>query len=173
MDDFTEKFDADHDIDDLISELKHDQQELQDATTNVPAVSTNNMDDFILKASEDLINKGLIAAEQMQQEVISTRDPDIAESYGNLLKSVTKAIDTVSKLQLQKMKHESAKEIKQMGIDSSEKIAGEQAVIEGNRPTNNNILITTREDFVKMIESVDIEEEQPETIDVLDDEIDN
>ena len=106
----------------------------------------------------------------MQTEVNANRDSETVESYSSLLRGVMKTVETINKIHLQKEKIKSTKEIKQMDIDSKEKIAGESVQSNetkqlGGNTTNNMIL--TREEFFKFVT------DGPENEEIIDVEVED
>lgn len=142
----------DLDIDDLVSDLRSSETR-QNPTSQAPQLSGEELEKYILEVSSRILNNGLDTLAVMQTEVHANRDAETVESYAALLKSVMSAAETINKMHIAKEKNKNAKELKQMDIDSKEKIANNQITADNNRLTggNTNILVATREDFFKAL----------------------
>lgn len=161
--------DIDADINELIEDIKNKDKTISQAISNLPSLNEENMAEYILKISSKIVENGFETLTCIQRDVMAHKDEKAVESYSALLNSVVSAVDTITKLNLQQMKQKSAKELKVMDIESKEKIAAKK--LEAGKECGgnmlggrNNILITTREDFFKMVKenSDDIVDVTPE-----------
>ncbi len=150
--------DIDADIDELINDIKNGDKSLAQGVAELPDLNESNMADYIMRITSKIVENGFETLTCVQRDVMTHKDEKAVESYSALLNSVVSAVDTITKLNLQQMKQKAAKELKVMDIESKEKIATnkiEAGKSDGGgllgRGSHNNILITTREDFFKMV----------------------
>ena len=154
--------DDDFDIDELVKELKETDKEMKSSMN--PSISADQVNQYILDKTTNIIENGLVALDAVQRRILTSTDSSDVESYSVLLNSITSAVETINKINLQQMKHKSAKSIKKMDIKSKEKIAqkkitagAERRQIEGGAGHHNttNVLIASREEFFKMVKEMD------------------
>jgi len=162
----------DIDIDELVNELREGNAELME--TRSKGLSAEQINQFILDKTSQIIENGMVALDSVQRQIITSNDSGAVESYGVLINSITSAMETINKINIQQMKQKSQKKIKKMDIESKEKIAEnkllsarENLQLPGGNVTNNNVLVTTREDFFKMLKEMD-EPESPSTEKIID-----
>lgn len=132
------------DLDELLKQLKQ-----SDDTLPVPPkrerptinVSEDNISEYILQNASKLIETGLDSVESMRDVVSQSFQSEDVEAYAILIKAVTDSIETVNKINLQNKKSKTAKEIKQMEIDSKQQLGPVQH--------NTNVLIATRDEIIK------------------------
>ena len=165
--------DDDFDIEKLVEELKDSDKEMKSSMH--PSISAEDVNQYVLDKTSNLIENSMVALDSIQRRILTAPDAADVESYSVLLNSITSALDTVNKINLQQMKHKSAKSIKKMDIKSKEKIADKKLIaareapkqIEGGTTNNTNILVASREDFFKMVKEMDEPESSPtEVIDI-------
>lgn len=156
----------DDEIDDLIAEIRDDCAEINSIASDTPALSANNVNDYILKISEKLLTSGMESLHEAQLNAIRSMDPEAIEAYSSLFKSITKGVETINKINVQQIKNESTEKIKKMDIESKEKIANKQISAGGATGSlgtgNTNILLTNREDFINLVKGMDSKAELPD-----------
>lgn len=114
----------------------------------VPSISGNEqLNDFIVTKGVELIEIGLTAIREIQQSSAAAKTPEDVEAYSELIKSVSGALDSLNKINIQSMKSRSAKEIKQMDVESRSNAAKQL----NDRPNQTNVLIATRDQFFKQL----------------------
>ena len=164
------------DLNDLVSELKHTKSltgimappEIEDTATKPEKIDDNNIDDFIYRKSSILIQQGVDTIERIKNTVLSGATPETIEAYSKLMSSVASSIEILNKINLQKRKEKSAKELKQMDIDTSKKLLDKY---DGHNIKNQtNIIVASREEIMKALigKASDLSVQMPDTIDVLD-----
>ena len=117
---------------------------------NLFPLTSETMEEFILKSSEILVNNSLETINQLKDGVGYTGDPKDIQAISGLISSTNAAIDTISKLHQTKLKVKSNEILKQIEIKSKEK-EGEK-----NRETYLN---ANREEVLKLIQSPTFEAE--------------
>jgi RIO-like serine/threonine protein kinase len=162
----------DIDIDELVNELREGNAELME--TRSKGLSAEQINQFILDKTSQIIENGMVALDSVQRQIITSNDSGAVESYGVLINSITSAMETINKINIQQIKQKFQKKIKKMDIESKEKIAEnkllsarENLQLPGGNVTNNNVLVTTREDFFKMLKEMD-EPESPSAEKIID-----
>jgi hypothetical protein len=109
-------------------------------------LTQDNLDEFILKNSQDLIQNSLIAIHDLKDVIGKTFDGKLITSFAEMVKATTGAIDTLNSIQLEKNKQKMAKTLKEMDIESRKNLkTGPSKVV------NNNVLVATREEVFKML----------------------
>jgi hypothetical protein len=150
----------DNTTDALLTELKNINIQpvspvLSTTTTMTSAISggpsslvltEDNLSEFILKHSQELIQTSLFTLGELKDIVGKTFDGKLITSYADILKATTGALDTLNAIQIEKSKQKTAKEIKQMDIESRKTLKAPSKVV------NNNVLVATREEIFKMLE---------------------
>lgn len=116
--------------------------------TIVPSISGDEqLSDFIITKGVELIETGLTAIREVQQSSAAAKTPEEIEAYSELIKSVSGALDSLNKINIQTMKNKNAREIKQMDVESRSNTARQL----GARPNQTNVLIATRDQFFKQL----------------------
>jgi hypothetical protein len=132
----------DDDLDELVKQLKKDSIEIKKIQKK-PLVDINddNINDYIMKKVGSLVENGVDTIDVLKESVLAGGDSKDIESFSELYKAVTGALDVLNKINIQNKKSKITKEIKQMDI--------EQRQLEGPKSNNTNILVATREEIIK------------------------
>jgi PBP1b-binding outer membrane lipoprotein LpoB len=107
-------------VNDIISQLKH--------TTSLTRVeptedlSKEKLEEFIIKNSGRLITKTLGIVDDVQTYISSAPDSKDVVALAELLKAASASIEALNKVYTSIEKNKTVKEVKQMDIDSKEKI---------------------------------------------------
>lgn len=152
-------------LDVLLDQLKGDESlssMVSQQSANKIDVNDDNVNEFIMQKAGKLIEDGIDAVDALKQTILASFEPDELSAYSDLIKSVTKAIDTMNKINLQNKKEKAQKELKEMDIKAKKELPEPKS--------NTNVLIATREEimsnFLKDVkkESIDVafEEENDE-----------
>jgi hypothetical protein len=114
----------DHDLDfavnDIISQLKNNT-----ALSRVEPeeeLNKEKLEEFIIKNSGKLITKTLGIVDDVQTYISSAPDAKDVAALAELLKAASSSIEALNKVYTSIEKNKTVKEIKQMDIDSKEKI---------------------------------------------------
>lgn len=166
------------DLNELVSELKNTKSltgimvppTLHNTPTKPEVIDENNVDDFIYRKSSILIQQGVDTIEAIKSTVLSGADSDTIEAYSKLMASVASSIEILNKINLQKRKEKAAKELKQMDLDSSNKLLDKYNG-DTNIKNQTNIIVASREEIMKALigKAENIIECPAEIIDVADD----
>ena len=152
------------DIDTLLNELSSFSLPVKTQAVHATpfAVNEDNINEYIMKRASQLIDTSIDAVEDIKDYVVRGQNPDELAALSNLVDSVSKAIDTLNKINLQNRKAKTDKELKTMDLQNRKEVAG---MLPGNNITNNTVnLVASREEIFKKL-LVDIE---PEPIEIVD-----
>lgn len=153
------------DIDTLLDELSSFQFPQPTTARSVPRGSTtkvteDNINDYILQKTGNLVEAGLGAVEDLKDFVVQGQNPDEIAALSELISSTTKAIEALNKINLQNKKAKTDKELKTMDIEGKKAIANS---LPGNVTNNTVNLVASREEIFKHLLN-DIKEEPIEVI---------
>lgn len=149
------------DIDTLLDELSSFSFPQATTAKSVPrgtptAVTEDNINDYILQKTGNLIDAGLGAVSDLKDFVVQGQNPDEIAALSELISSTTKAIEALNRINLQNKKAKTDKELKTMDIEGKKAIASS---LPGNNITNNTVnLVASREEIFKQLLN-NIEEE--------------
>lgn len=118
-----EEQEDDLDIRDIIQDIKGDlKKSAPPSGVDIETLEEDDLQQFILNMAKTLSVEGLGAVQEVRDALRSV--PDDAEAiaaFGSLLGSAGRALDTLTKLQLQKEKIVAQKELKEMEIDQKDR----------------------------------------------------
>jgi len=148
------------DIDTLLDELSSfsfPQTTAKSVPRGTPTnVTEDNINDYILQKTGNLIDAGLGAVSDLKDFVVQGQNPDEIAALSELISSTTKAIEALNRINLQNKKAKTDKELKAIDIEGKKAIANS---LPGNNITNNTVnLVASREEIFKQLLN-NIEEE--------------
>lgn len=113
-----------------------------------PPKTDEEMRDFVLKHSAELVENSVKSILELQKLTVSTGDPEMMASLANLIAASTGAIETVNKIQLQQQKARSAVELKKLEIEGKKEI--QKIKNDGNAllPAGQTNILLTREELI-------------------------
>lgn len=179
----------DKNFEELLEEVKKIGEKIEDSTetltTNSPNLSANdnttitpvasapinqntiksdeNLQEYVYKSAETLINSSLATLEKVRKSVTSAMDHKELTALAELIKATTSTVEILNKITVENKKINSAKEIKKMDIEAKKEIGSIK-----NIKTQNNIVIATREEILKQLVNKTFEEPK-NVIDIIDD----
>jgi hypothetical protein len=119
-------------------------------------IDENNINEYILKKTGNLIDAGLGAVEDLKEYIVQGQNPDEIAALSELISSTTKAIEALNRINLHNKKAKDTKELKKMDIDGKKEIA---SLTTSDVTINNNVVVASREEMLqRLFASVD----QPE-----------
>lgn len=121
-------------VNDIISQLK--QTTALSKRDPGDEVTRENLEEFIIKNSGKLINKTLNIVDDVQAYISSAPDAKDVAAFAELLKAASASMEALNKVYISIEKNKNVKEIKQMDIDSKEKI---------NTQDNTTFLLSRKE----------------------------
>lgn len=129
-------------------------QNFSTSATNLKPVpmtlTDDNLNEFILKHSQELVQNSLIAIQELKDIVGKTFDGKLITSFADMVKATTGALDTLNSIQLEKNKQKASKEMKLLDIESRKNLK-----VGPSKVVNNNVLVATREEIFKMLSQGD------------------
>jgi len=155
------------DLDTLLDELSSFSFPQPVTAKSVPrgtptAISEDNINDYILQKTGNLIDAGLGAVNDLKDFVVQGQNPDEIAALSELISSTTKAIEALNRINLQNKKAQTDKELKAIDIEGKKSIASS---LPGNNITNNTVnLVASREEIFKQL----LSNAQKEVIEVVD-----
>jgi hypothetical protein len=102
---------------------------------------SDDLQEFILSNSKELVQSGIDAINEIKQTVLLNPQSDEVEALAEIFKGVASAMNILKDIHVAKLKTENSKEIKQMEIQSKKEIIED----------NNNSLRMTRDDIFKLL----------------------
>ena len=113
-----EDAEIDRDVDSIISQIKNQGKSLKNIEKERPDLQKEDLEKFIIDNAVSVVSSSIEMIESLKLDVMAGGDSKIIESTAELVKAVTGAIDSLSKLKLSDDKIKGQKEIKQMDIDA-------------------------------------------------------
>lgn len=148
----------DSDVESIINQIKNQSKAIKDSKKEEvilrPQLEKEDLEKFIIDNSAHVVDQSVKMIEELKKEVVDTLDPKLVEATSELVKAVTGAIDSLSKLKLSDDKIKGQKEIKQMEI-ASKHIEDSNSQKEGIYISREEILkkLCSREERPKKEES--------------------
>lgn len=119
-------------------------------------INENNINEYILKKTGNLIDAGLGAVEDLKEYIVQGQNPDEIAALSELISSTTKAIEALNRINLHNKKAKDTKELKKLDIEGKKEIA---SLTTSDVTINNNLVVASREEMLqRLFASVD----QPE-----------
>ena len=145
----------DNQVDELVEQLKESNHALKQQQKERETVTDDNLDEFIMKTSGDLIQDSLEVLNNVKEYTASSPDARECQSIAELIKAAATAIDTLNKVSLQNKKSKTQLQIKQLDIETKKGIATQE---------QQTKLLLSREDIMDKLfedaEAIDITEDQ-------------
>lgn len=134
---------------DLTNKLKNSLSNLKEKSDENNKNYNEDLEQFILKNSRELVENGIDAIHEIKQTVLLNPQSDEVEALAEIFKGVSTAMNILKDIQIAKMKADTTKEIKQMDI-LSKKIESEE-----ENSKKNTGLRMTRDEVFKMLKDSD------------------
>ena len=131
----------DNTIDDIISQLKGNT--VLATRAPVDELTKENLEEFIIKNSGRLINKSLDIIDDVQTYIASAPDAKDVAAFAELLKATSAGMESLNKIYISIERNKNAKDIKQMDINSRERI---------NTQDNVTFLVSRKEMMRELID---------------------
>lgn len=128
-------------INDLINQLQSVQVVRDDKNEDFQ-LDKENLQDFLLQNSGKLIKSSVDFVEDVKQFITSAPDSRDLEALSKLVGASAAAIETLNKLHLADERNKTAKDIKQMDIDSKKQLQNDE---------HQNKLLLNREELMKQL----------------------
>jgi len=111
--------------------------------------SNDDLNEFILKNSKELVESGIEAINEIKQTVLLNPQSDEVEALAEIFKGVSSAMNILKDIHIAKIKMENSKEIKQMEIESKKDL-------EKIEDSKSGIQMTRDEIFKMLMDNEDI-----------------
>ena len=135
---------SDNTISSLIDQLKDStllSNQIQGAV-DVPVVTQENLEQFIIKTSSELITQSMSIMREMRDYAIASNDPEQISAIAELVKASTGAIESLNKIAIQNKKTKAAIMLKTMDSHAKKEISNTQVLLG---------VVGTREEIFKRI----------------------
>lgn len=110
--------DLDYDVDNIISQIKNQGKSITNIEKQRPELKKEDLENFVIENASAVITDSVEMIQELKLSVMAGEDSRMVEAVSELVKAVTGAIDSLSKLKLSDDKIKGQKEIKQMEIDA-------------------------------------------------------
>ncbi len=138
-------------VNDIITQLKGNKKVVSAIEDEI--VDPEKLEEFLIKKSSKLINKSLNIVDNVNDYISSAPENRDVAAMAELIKASSSAIETLNKLHTAKERNETQKEVKQMDVESKERI---------NLTDNQTKVLMTREDIMNAF----IDKADDKTIDI-------
>lgn len=134
---------TDEDINALLGIPSELTQHTKTIKQELKVLSSNDLEEKIVSETNDLINSSKIALESVLDMVQSTpQDAELVEAASSFIKAQTGLIDALSKLHLNKEKHQQNIEITKMRISADQQM---------NTENNQTKMLVSREEIMSRL----------------------
>jgi Mg2+ and Co2+ transporter CorA len=124
---------------DLTNKLKQSMQIINSKVNENKIKQDEDLEDFILRNSKELVESGIDAINEIKQNVLLNPQSDEVEALAEIFKGVSSAMSILKDIQITKMKTKSSKEIKEMDIQSKKELEDADNTIKGLRMTRDEV----------------------------------
>jgi hypothetical protein len=133
--------------DESVAQFLNDLQTIraEQSTVNVPrdtVATIDNLEEFVLKNSSEIVNSSISMLKNMEGVVQTVQGAEEMAAYSELVNASTNALDTLTKLLLQKKKNDAAIEIKKMDVENKKELQSNDHAVK---------VMASREEILKMM----------------------
>lgn len=144
-------------VNDIINQIKSQSQTIKKVEKEQKTLSKEDLEKFVIDNAATVVNDSVEMIQGIKDVLMTCpADSKLIESTAELVKAVTGAIDSLSKLKLSDDKIKASKELKQMDIDAKNI----------DVPSGTVGLLISREDLFKELKNLDKIKEPDNAIDV-------
>ena len=129
-------------VNDILTQIKSHNKDTTDIKKVADEIDLDNLEEFLVKKTSSLINSSVDMVDDVKEYIASAPENRDVASLAELIKASSSAIDTLSKLHTAKEQNKNRVEIKQMDIESKEKL---------NIMDNQTKVLMTRDDVMKAL----------------------
>jgi hypothetical protein len=126
---------------DIVNQLK-EQQSSEQFTQPPQTLTTDELEQFLLTNAATLIRDSVQTVGELRTQIGPGSDPKELTGFAEIIKATSQALESLNRVYVTREKNKSAKEIKQMDIDSKQKIVED---------INNTRILMNREDLLKQL----------------------
>ena len=109
-------------VNDILSQIKSHNKDTTEIKKVAEEIDLDNLEEFLVKKTSSLINSSVDMVDDVKEYIASAPENRDVASLAELIKASSSAIDTLSKLHTAKEQNKNRVEIKQMDIESKEKL---------------------------------------------------
>lgn len=131
--------DIDREVDDILSQLKNQTTPKTNDDFVAKKINKDEMEEFIINNAAAVVQKASNLLDSFGTIAANSADPDMVNSVSGLVRSITSAIDSLTKLKIAEDKNNTQKEIAQMSVKKD------------NDESKPNGLMMTRDDVIKFL----------------------
>jgi hypothetical protein len=146
----------DDSVDNLVSQLKENNKIIKTVERERTAISPENLEEFIMKSSGELIEDSLEIISNVKDYTASAPDARESQSLAELIRASASAIDTLNKILLQNKKSKTQMDIKRIDVNMKQGIAAAE---------NTTKILLSREDILNKL----VEESEAIDVDISED----
>tara|TARA_R110002167_G_scaffold86084_2_gene233141 strand:- start:224 stop:670 length:447 start_codon:yes stop_codon:yes gene_type:complete len=129
-------------VNDILTQIKSHNKDTTDIKKVADEIDLDNLEEFLVKKTSSLINSSVDMVDDVKEYIASAPENRDVASLAELIKASSSAIDTLSKLHTAREQNKNRVEIKQMDIESKEKL---------NIMDNQTKVLMTRDDVMKAL----------------------
>ncbi len=129
-------------VNDILSQIKSHNKDTTEIKKVAEEIDLDNLEEFLVKKTSSLINSSVDMVDDVKEYIASAPENRDVASLAELIKASSSAIDTLSKLHTAKEQNKNRVEIKQMDIESKEKL---------NIMDNQTKVLMTRDDVMRAL----------------------
>lgn len=129
-------------VNDILTQIKSHNKDTTEIKKVAEEIDLDNLEEFLVKKTSSLINSSVDMVDDVKEYIASAPENRDVASLAELIKASSSAIDTLSKLHTAKEQNKNRVEIKQMDIESKEKL---------NIMDNQTKVLMTRDDVMKAL----------------------
>ena len=147
------------DVDSIIAQIKNQGKSLKKAEREKIELRKEDLEKFIIDNAASVVSDSIDMIQSIKVDVLAGADSKTIEAAAELVKAVTGAIDSLSKLKLSDDKLSGQKELKKMELD---------AKIENLQNNQQGLFISREEIFKRLFDEKKIENKTEEPDGVID-----
>ncbi len=140
------------DISNLLDELDNftpPTPNVQRAMVDTTPIEPKDVEQYIINKTKALIEAGLGAVQDLTPSVVSGSDSREIEALSKLMASTAQALDTLQKSALIDKKSDRDEQMEKLKLQGKKELA--QLANAPQQVTNNNFLVTSREEIMKQL----------------------
>lgn len=149
----------DHNVDSIIAQIKNQGKTIKNVEKERPELKKEDLEKFIIDNAALVVADSIEMIQGLKVDVMAGGDSRMVEATAELVKSVTGAIDSLSKLKLSDDKIKGQKELKKMDIDSKNienSIAGQSGIYLSREEVIKNLFSKTEQSVIDGNPTIDI-----------------
>lgn len=129
---------------------------VQKAIVDTTPLNPHDVEQYVLNKTKALIEAGLGAVQDLTPMIVSSSDSREIEALSKLMASTAQALDTLQKSALIDKKSDRDERMEKLKVQGKKELA--QLSNSSQHVTNNNFLVTSREEIMKQLFGTSSEE---------------